>query len=396
MRFPPVPEAGGGRGRAPLALPMEVYVTGRAINTGEQAASCYFRTTVDYPHRKALVQICEPCNALCAHCFVVATKRGKYMLLEDIRERLIPQLAEARVTRVTITGGEPFMHEDLLDIIAAFRQAGMSVGVCTNGTMCSDEQLRTLVDLDAHMNVSLDGFAEESHSVFRGLPGCFAETVDTIKRFATAGILQGLLCTPNNLAEDREYRDLVAFAKEQGATYVLMNPLGSMGRGASKTAQGKLRTPDEQMHEIQRMAAPFEADGLEMVNIRFPNDSKPLAPCEAGNIVYVFTDGGVAICPYLVFAARTKVSQHPDTDFLVGNVWEHDDVAKRLDDYGKFSDRWDLGGNATCGACSLAASCGKGCPAAVVASGERIGAVDTEQCPVVPRQTRVLPVVGVS
>ncbi|WP_245600000.1 hypothetical protein [Embleya scabrispora] len=104
----------------------------------------------------------------------------------------------------------------------------------------------------------------------------------------------------------------------------------------------------------------------------------------------------MAICPYLVFAARTRVSQHPDTDFLVGNVWEYDDVAERLDAYGKFSDRWDLGANPTCGGCSMSAACGKGCPAAVVAAGERIGAVDTEQCPVVPGQSRMLPVVGAS
>ncbi|MEU9856130.1 hypothetical protein [Streptomyces sp. NPDC047974] len=40
------------------------FATGRAIITGEQAASCYFRTAVDAPNQKALVQICEPRNAL--------------------------------------------------------------------------------------------------------------------------------------------------------------------------------------------------------------------------------------------------------------------------------------------------------------------------------------------
>ncbi|MFD8146123.1 radical SAM protein [Streptomyces sp. NPDC059708] len=371
-------------------------MTGRPIITGEQAVSCYFRTTVDYPHRKALIQICEPCNMRCRHCFVSATLRGDYMAVDKIRDQLIPQLTAARVTRITITGGEPFVHPDVIEIIALFRAAGMSVGVCTNGTGVSDEDVAALVELDAHMNVSLDGFSEESHSVFRDLPGCFAETTDTIRRFAAAGILQGLLCTPNNLAELHEYEQLVAFAREQGATYVLMNPLGAMGRGASKSSQGRLRSPDEHMTEIRRRVAPFE-DGMELVPIRFPNtEGQPLAPCEAGNIIYVFTDGGVAICPYLVFAARTKVSQHPDSDFLVGNVWQHDDIAARLDRYGRFSDRWDLGGNATCGACSMSDACGKGCPAAVVAAGERIGAVDSELCPVVPHQTRVLPVVGVS
>lgn len=369
-------------------------MTARSLITQEQATSCYFRTTVDHPHRKALIQICEPCNESCKHCFVSATKRGEYMPLEAVKERLIPQLAQARVNRVTLTGGEPFMHQDLVEMAGAFRQAGMGVGICTNATMVTDEQITALAELGAHMNVSLDGFSADSHGVFRGRPEGFAETVETVKRFARAGILQGLLCTPNNLAEDEEYAALCAFAKEQGAKYVLMNPLGEMGRGAARGAQ-KLRQPDDHMRHIQQLTMPYADEDLELVHIRFPNENKPLAGCEAGTIIYVFTKGEVTVCPYLVFAARTKVSQHPDTDFIVGNVWEHEDIAARLDAY-RFHERWKVGSNATCDGCLLNTQCGKGCPAAVVASGQRIGAVDSELCPVVPQRSRMLPVVGVS
>ncbi|MFD5554305.1 radical SAM protein [Streptomyces sp. NPDC127068] len=371
-------------------------MTARPIITGGQASSCYFRTTVDQQHRKALVQICEPCNETCKHCFVSATKRGAYMNVEAVRDRLIPQLVAARVKRVTVTGGEPFMHADLIQIISEFRTAGMDVGVCTNATMSTPHQIERLAELNAHMNVSLDGFSPDSHGVFRGRREGFQETVDNVRAFAEAGILQGLLCTPNNLAQDEEYAQLCAFAKEQGARYVLMNPLGSMGRGASRAAQ-KLRRPDDHMRHIGDLTAPFADEDLDVTLIRFPNDDrKPLAGCEAGTIIYVFTDGGVAICPYLVFAARTRVSQHPDSDFLVGNVWTDDDVAAQLDAYGRFSDRWDLGANDTCRGCSMSSQCGKGCPAAVVAAGHRIGAIDSEQCPIVPPQSRTLPVVGVS
>ncbi|MET8609858.1 radical SAM protein [Streptomyces misionensis] len=369
-------------------------MTARTLIKPEQATSCYFRTSVDHPYRKALIQIEEKCNETCRHCFVSATKRGDTMPLDLVRGRLIPQLAEARVNRVTLTGGEPFMHPEVIEVAAAFRDAGMGVGVCTNATLVTDEQIAALAEMDAHMNVSLDGFSADSHGVFRGRREGFEETVETVKRFARAGILQGLLCTPNNLAEDREYAELCAFAKQQGAKYVLMNPLGEMGRGAAKGAQ-KLRRPDDHMRHIAELTMPFADEDLELVHIRFPNDGKPLAGCEAGTIIYVFTKGEVTVCPYLVFAARTRVSQHPDTDFIVGNIWEHDDIAARLDAY-RFHERWTVGANDTCGGCSLNTACGKGCPAAVVASGQRIGAVDSELCPVVPQQTRTLPVVGVS
>ncbi|MFG3022272.1 radical SAM protein [Streptomyces sp. NPDC048254] len=367
-------------------------MTARPIITDAQAASCYFRTTVDAPYRKALVQICEPCNEKCAHCFVSATRRGDYMPLGDIQARLIPQLAEARVNRITLTGGEPFMHADLIQITREFRKAGLGVGICTNATMVTDHQIEVLAELGAHMNVSLDGFAAESHGKFRGRPEGFDETVATVKKFGEAGIIQGLLCTPNNLAKDEEYAQLCAFARDHGAKYVLMNPLGPMGRGAN--SERKLRRPDDHMRHIRDLTMPFDGD-LDMVHIRFPHDEKPLAGCEAGTIIYVFTQGEVAVCPYLVFAARTRVSKHPDTDFIIGNVWHDTDIADQLDAY-RFHDRWQVGANDTCGSCALSSSCGKGCPAAVVAAGHRIGAVDSEQCPVVPTASRVLPLVDVS
>ncbi len=367
-------------------------MSARSIGTAAQATSCYFRTTVDHPYRKALVQITERCNLKCAHCFVSAGPFGDTMPLEEIRNRVIPQLQESRVKRVTLTGGEPFVHEDLLEVVDAFRSADMGVGLCTNATLTSDEQIEALAGMGVHANVSLDGFAAESHGKFRGDRESFYTTVETVKKFAAAGILQGLLCTPNSLAEDEEYARLCEFAKEQGARYVLMNPLSSMGRGVK--AKRKLASPEEHMRRIHTLTEPF-AEDLDMVHIRFPNkEKKPLAGCEAGTIIYVFTAGEVTVCPYLVFAARTPTSQHPDTDFIVGNIWNDGDIAERLDNY-KFHERFTLGDNPTCGSCSLSSGCGKGCPAAVVAAGERIGALDADQCPVTPEKGRVLlPVVS--
>jgi len=365
----------------------------RNIVHAGQAASCYFRTSVQAPHRKALVQIEEWCNLGCAHCFVSAGKYGPRMPLEEIRATVIPRLAECRVNRVTLTGGEPFAHPNVLDVVRAFREAGMGVGLCTNATMTSDEQIAALAEIgEVHINVSLDGFAPESHGKFRGNRASFYTTVATAKKFAAAGLLQGLLCTPNNLAEDEEYAKLCEFAREQGAAYVLMNPLSQMGRGV-KSAR-TLARPDEHMRHIHQLTEPFAAD-LDMVHIRFPNDDKPLAGCEAGTIIYVFTPGEVTVCPYLVFAARTPQSRHADTEFIVGNIFTDPDIATRLDAY-NFHQRYRVGDNPTCGSCSIADGCGKGCPAAVVAAGERIGALDAEVCPVTTGGRRVLPVVATS
>src|ERR1700722_8871268 len=113
----------------------------RYVSTDTQAHSCYFRTTTDGDRRKALVQIDERCNLHCAHCFVSATRHGATMPFSQIADVLIPRLADCRVERVTLTGGEPTIHPDFLDVVRAFRQAGMQVGICTNATTLDGQHI---------------------------------------------------------------------------------------------------------------------------------------------------------------------------------------------------------------------------------------------------------------
>ncbi len=352
----------------------------KPIITVNQVASCYFRTSVQPPYRKALIQITELCNLHCAHCFVSARQCGDAMSLESIRDILVPRLKECRVVSVTLTGGEPFVHPNIIEIVSLCGDAGMKVGICTNATCINEDQMKQLAELKAHCNVSLDGFSPESHGRFRGNKASFAVTVATIEALSRHGLLQGLLVTPNNLAKVEEYKKLCEFAVANGATYVLMNPLSSMGRGVRTV--GKIRAPNEMMRQIAQATSHFTGQ-TEMVYIRFPNERKlPLAGCEAGNIIYVFTSGDLTVCSYLVFAARTPQSQHKTEEFIVGNVFRDADIAVRFDTY-NFHERYRLGGNPTCEGCCLNANCGKGCPAAIISSGKRIEEVDAEVCPVV-------------
>ena len=267
--------------------------------------------------------------------------------------------------------------------------SGLPLGICTNATQTTDDQIEELARLgNVHINVSFDGFRPESHGKFRGSQPSFEVTLATTRKFAQAGLLQGLLSTPNALTQVDEFADLCEFAVEVGAEYVLMNPLSSFGRGVM--SQGRLAADTEKMRTIQSVTERFRDRGLDTVHIRFPNDDLPLAGCDIGKLIYVFVDGQLAVCPYIVFAARTPQSRYDDRDFLVGNILERD-VTEGLDSY-NFHGRYTVGANETCGACSVNTACGKGCPAAIVSRGGLIGDVDDEQCPVV--DTRPLLQIG--
>ncbi|WP_163511606.1 radical SAM protein [Fodinicola acaciae] len=355
----------------------------RSLLIDTHASSCYFRTSVAGDGRKALVQITERCNLHCAHCFVSSGNWGEHLALDDFAGKVLPRLQAARVERITLTGGEPFVHPQLREICTAVTDSGLPLGICTNATQTSDDDISFLEQLgNVHVNVSFDGFRQESHGKFRGNQASFETTVDTTRKFAAAGLLQGLLSTPNALTAVDEFAALCEFAVEVGAEYVLMNPLSSFGRGVK--SQGRLAANADKMRAIRTVTERFAERGLDLVHIRFPNEDKPLAGCDAGKLIYVFADGATAICPYLVFAARTPQSPYADSEFLVGNIL-NEEVAHALDQY-DLASRLRMGTNATCTACGLNSACGKGCPAALISRGLRIGEVDTEQCPLPNRQ----------
>ncbi len=344
------------------------------------AASCYFRSSVDPPYRKALLQITERCNLNCAHCFVSAGHYGRTIQLETIRDTVIPRIKQCQVISVTLTGGEPFTHPNIIEIVRLLRNADIRVGICTNGTLISLGQMESLAKIgNVHLNVSLDGFRPESHGKFRGNKDSFFKTIETIQLLSQHGLLQGFLVTPNNLASVEEYIELCDFAVKNRASYVLMNPLSRMGRGIR--SQEKLSPPTHIMQKIRGATSQFSSQ-VELVYTRFPNDKLPLASCEAGNIIYVFVHGAVTVCPYLVFAARTPGSKHKPEEFIVGNMFDDADIAEQLDNY-KFHERYRLGDNPLCRNCHLESKCGKGCPAAIIASGQWIEEVDREVCPII-------------
>ena len=186
------------------------------------------------------------------------------------------------------------------------------------------------------------------------------------------------MVTPNRLADPHEYSEICEFAIENGAKYVLMNPLSSFGRGMK--SKKILESPEEIMKKVHTETQSYR-NKIELVPIRFPNKDKPLTSCHAGNILYVFTNGDVTPCAYLSFAAENPSSQYSPQEFTIGNIFNDIDITNKVKNY-NFHNRFTLGNNPKCNSCELDTSCKKGCPAAVIASGQKITGVDTDQCPV--------------
>ncbi|WP_456383083.1 7-carboxy-7-deazaguanine synthase QueE [Persephonella sp.] len=76
----------------------------------------------------------EGCNLRCEWCDTPYSYDGKSFTLMDVDE-LVKRISEFRLKRVCITGGEPFLTEELPLIVKKLLEKGHTVLIETNGTL---------------------------------------------------------------------------------------------------------------------------------------------------------------------------------------------------------------------------------------------------------------------
>ena len=130
------------------------------------------------------------CNFNCIHCFAAAgTAPTTGELNLDGCLRIIDEFEHAGIQRVYLTGGEPLLRSDFLDITEALAQHGIRVeSIGTNGSLVTDEFLDALEAQGHRPNflVSFDGIGH--HDWMRGVKGAEERTLAGIRRIKAHGL----------------------------------------------------------------------------------------------------------------------------------------------------------------------------------------------------------------
>lgn len=134
------------------------------------------------------------CNIACRHCFIsCGPKNDNHPLMETAQ--VLALLDEARrlgVKEYYFTGGEPFLHPDILGLSeATLRQGPLSI--LTNGLLIDEEVASGVAELarssehSFDLRVSLDGTTAEENDSVRGR-GTFEGIVRGARHLLAAGV----------------------------------------------------------------------------------------------------------------------------------------------------------------------------------------------------------------
>ena len=121
--------------------------------------------------KSAYVHITQRCNLQCVGCYSLDDDRNR--LADAPTEKInhaISQLASAGVEQIVISGGEPFLRDDLAAIAAYAKiECGIpSVVVLSNGIGLDAHQLKRVAPFVDRVSISFDGCTASSPAYIRG------------------------------------------------------------------------------------------------------------------------------------------------------------------------------------------------------------------------------------
>lgn len=138
----------------------------------------------------ACLELTYRCNARCSHCYLDdASEQTAAGELDGAEWRnVIDQLARMGCMRVLVTGGEPTLHSDCLDICRHVVRRGMLCDLYTNGIAVPEAFFEGISALPLNsVSVSLYSGTDAFHDAITGIPGSFQKTLASLLRFKAAG-----------------------------------------------------------------------------------------------------------------------------------------------------------------------------------------------------------------
>lgn len=141
-------------------------------------------------HSYLRISLSEKCNLRCLYCMPedgVPVQPQSHLLTNDEILQLASWFVDQGVDKVRLTGGEPLLRKDLVDLVGRLNHLGLEqIGMTTNGVTLS-KHLPELVEAGlTHVNISLDSLEPDKFArLTRRPPSYHARVMQAIEDCAT-------------------------------------------------------------------------------------------------------------------------------------------------------------------------------------------------------------------
>lgn len=182
-----------------------------------------------------IISLTEGCNLGCPHCYANGGTKDRNEMTTEQVFNVVQQLTDlpwdAKLSSVSLIGGEPLLRKDILDITDRIYSLGYNIVLCTNSLLLKDDQIAHFCKYGKQIqfSISLDGASAEYHEMIRG-KGTFQKTVETIQKLVNADITVNI----NTFVHQDNFetlKEIFALVDRLGVNRLNTNTLMYVGRG---------------------------------------------------------------------------------------------------------------------------------------------------------------------
>jgi len=287
---------------------------------------CLFR--IPAKGGRVIWEITNTCNYGCRYCIFSSTSRQQKDELDTAQAlQVVDDLKAAGFTHIKVTGGEPFMRPDIMDVLRHARAQNMTVDISTNAAYITPEMAQELGTMGLEMvHVSLDGPDEVLQETVRG-KRTFAPTLEGLKALTAAKVHVRIGCVLYRDNQNALHR-MAEFCYSIGAAEVifsLMEPVGRMKKGDQLALLCDRPVADIQA-EIAVLAKAFAGKISVKGNFAETTKSRKCGTCPGGDkFLFIDHKGRVSPCTWVSERAPQNIPAatlhtHRLPDILRGNA----------------------------------------------------------------------------
>lgn len=144
--------------------------------------------------RSIHIEIADACNERCIHCYIPHERKNN-MIDSDLFYRIIEEARKLNIIHVTLSGGEPLLHQGIIGFLKKCRKLDLSVNVLSNLTLLTDDIVSEMKKNPLlSVQASLYSMDAAVHDSITKLKGSFGKTKDGILRLCNEGIPVQISC----------------------------------------------------------------------------------------------------------------------------------------------------------------------------------------------------------
>jgi len=259
------------------------------------------------------------CDHKCVHCYLTERRQEELSFEEGLRA--LDQMAEAGVMMLLISGGDPFLRPDALELLKAARARAFDIKINTHGNFI-DDALADELALLKPSRVSVSVYSEHAaeHDAVTLIEGSHAKSLAALKRLAERGVTINIK-TPVMAHNARGWAGVEQLAEELGASWELdghIIPDDQSDFGLCKIGVD----PTERVLATLKAMAPHRERAVPFYEL--PATPSSARTCSAGTVSgYLSPDGRVSPC----INWREWMGSLREQSF--SEIWRESAVAKR-------------------------------------------------------------------